>query len=75
MKEEAKTPEAPGQETGVPQDSSARKKNAKESLYDKVPLSVKQLDIIIIVLVIAFVVFLTLGILIGNRIIDGPKLF
>ena len=38
-------------------------KNAKERLYDKIPITVKQLDVIIVCLVIAFVVVLVLGIL------------
>jgi len=37
-------------------------KGFKESIYDRIPLTVRQLDIIIIVLVVAFVFFLALGI-------------
>jgi len=42
---------------------------AKESIYDRIPLSKKQLNIIIIVLVIAIIFFLVMGALIGNGII------
>ena len=48
-------------------------KGPKERLYDKVPLSVKQLNLIIICLVIAFFVFFVLGILAGQGVI--PPLF
>ncbi len=43
--------------------------NPKEKVYDKIPLSVKQLDIIIVLLIIAFFVFFALGALKGNGII------
>ncbi|MEG0751418.1 MAG: hypothetical protein RR998_09270 [Oscillospiraceae bacterium] len=42
---------------------------AKERLYDKVPLTVKQLDIIIVVLVVAVLTVLAVGYLKGNGII------
>ena len=48
-------------------------KGPKERLYDKVPLTVKQLDLVIICLIAAFIVFFTLGILAGRGII--PPLF
>ena len=41
-------------------------KGPKESLYDKIPLTVKQLDIIIILLIAAFFVFFILGALAGR---------
>ena len=44
-------------------------KNAKEKLYDKIPLTVHQLDIIIVVLVILFVVFYVVGALRGHGIL------
>jgi hypothetical protein len=44
-------------------------KGTKENLYDKIPLSKKQLNIIIVILIVAIIVFLTLGALIGNGII------
>ncbi len=44
-------------------------KNPKEKLYDKIHLSVKQLDIIIAIIVAGLVIALTLGILTGNKII------
>ena len=45
----------------------------KESLYDRVHLSVKQLDIIILILGIILVGALVLGTLVGNGVISGPK--
>ena len=45
------------------------KKGAKENLYDKIPLTVKQLDIIIAVMIALFVVFFVVGVLKGNKII------
>ena len=48
-------------------------KGPKENLYDKVPLTVKQLDLIIICLVAAFFVVFILGVLAGKGII--PPLF
>ena len=48
-------------------------KGPKERLYDKIPLNIRQLDIVIICLVVAFVVFLIMGILAGRGII--PPLF
>lgn len=44
-------------------------KNAKERLYDKIPLTKKQLDVIIAVLIVAFVVVFILGALKGNGLI------
>ena len=44
------------------------KKGAKENLYDKIPLTVKQLDIIIAVMIALFVVFFVIGVLKGNGI-------
>jgi hypothetical protein len=44
-------------------------KGSKEKLYDKIPLSKKQLNIIIVILIVAIVVAFTLGALIGNGII------
>ena len=41
----------------------------KESLYDKIPLTKKQLDVIIIILMAALIFFIVLGALIGNGII------
>ncbi|MDO4566854.1 MAG: hypothetical protein Q4B42_05930 [Oscillospiraceae bacterium] len=41
-------------------------KNTKERLYDKIPLSVKQLDVILVILAILFVVFFVLGIVRGQ---------
>jgi len=46
-----------------------KSKGVKEELYDKIPLSKKQFDIIIAVLFIALITFLTFGTLIGNGII------
>ena len=48
-------------------------KGPKERLYDKIPLSVRQLDLIIICLAVAFAVFIVLGVLAGRGII--PPLF
>jgi len=42
------------------------KNYTKEGIYDKIPLTKKQLDVIIVVLIVAIVVFLVLGILKGN---------
>ena len=44
------------------------KKGAKENLYDKIPLTLKQLDIIIVVMILLFIVFLIIGVLKGNGI-------
>ena len=44
-------------------------KGKKEEIYDKIPITKKQLDIIIIILFAALIVFLVLGTLVGNRII------
>ena len=44
-------------------------KAPKESFYDKIPLSEKQLDIIIIFLVAAIIITLIIGTLIGNGVI------
>ena len=41
----------------------------KESFYDKIPLSKKQLDVIIVVLMVALVAFFIIGALIGNGLI------
>jgi len=48
-------------------------KGPKEKFYDKIPLSAKQLDLIIICLAAAFIVFFILGVLAGRGII--PPLF
>ena len=42
---------------------------AKESLYDKIPVTLKQLDIFIAVMVGLFIAFFVIGILKGNGII------
>lgn len=44
-------------------------KNAKERLYDKIPLNKKQMDIIIIVLCVLLVTAFVIGTLRGNGII------
>ena len=44
-------------------------KGAKEKLYDRIPLTLKQLDIIILMMIALFVVFFVIGVLKGNRII------
>ena len=44
-------------------------KGKKEELYDKIPLTKKQLDIIIVILIAAIVLFLVFGALIGNGIL------
>jgi len=41
----------------------------KESLYDKIPITKKQLDILIIILFIALIGFLVFGVLVGNGIL------
>lgn len=60
----------------IPADDSAEgdkqnapPKAAKENVYDKIPLTVKQLDVIIAILLVAFVVFFVIGALKGNGII------
>ena len=40
------------------------KKAAKGNLYDKIPLTLKQLDIIIVVMIVLFIVFFAIGVLI-----------
>ncbi len=44
-------------------------KNAKERFYDKVPLTVKQMDFILWALALLFIVLLIVGALKGNHII------
>ena len=56
------TADIPGAGAGIP----GAEKNAKERLYDKIPLTARQLDIIIIALAVAFVVFMVIGALVGN---------
>ena len=41
----------------------------KESLYDKIPLTLKQLDVIIIILAIILIAALVIGTLKGNGIL------
>ena len=50
-------------------ETTAIKKGAKESLYDKIPLTLKQLDIFIAVMIALFILFFVIGALKGNRII------
>ena len=45
------------------------KKGAKENLYDKLLVTIKQLDIIIMVMIVLFFVFFVIGALKGNGII------
>jgi len=44
-------------------------KYVKESVYDRIPLNKKQLNVIIAILIVAIIVMLTLGVLVGNDII------
>ncbi|MDR1640220.1 MAG: hypothetical protein LBT59_11035 [Clostridiales bacterium] len=53
----------------------SKPKGFKEGLYEKVTLSVRQLDIIIVVLLILTIIFFVVGSLVGNGIIDGPRFF
>lgn len=53
----------------VENDKQNNKNGIKENLYDKIPLTKSQLDVIIFILLIAFVVFFVLGALIGNGVI------
>ena len=75
MKNKNKIPkddQAIEEENKIPQDEPDTPpviKGRKESLYDKIPLTLKQLDIIIVFLVIALIVFLVLGALFGNGIL------
>jgi len=61
MEHESHKTNAPGPAEDRPQRQEPAK-GFKESIYDKIPLTVRQLDVIIIVLAVAFVVFLALGI-------------
>ena len=45
---------------------ATEKKGAKECLYDKIPLTLKQLDTIIAVMIALFVVFFVIGVLKGK---------
>lgn len=63
MKEE----ETPAGE--VKPEQQEKSQGVKEDLYDKIPLSKKQLDIIIVILIIAFLAVLTFGVLVGNDIL------
>lgn len=65
--ESADTPESEEQSECKP--AVVEKKGRKESLYDKIPLTKKQLDIIIIFLAAAIIIFLLIGTLLGNGII------
>lgn len=67
----SKLPENPEPESDTVNENEldAQPKGKKETLYDKIPLTVKQLDIIIAILLIAFVVFLVIGTLRGNGIL------
>ena len=59
-------------ETNGTNDSNKKaeiKKGAKENLYDKLPFTIKQLDIVITVMIVLFVVFFVVGALKGNGII------
>ena len=42
-------------------------KGRKETLYDKIPLSKRQLDVIIAILTAAIIIFMALGALVGNK--------
>jgi hypothetical protein len=53
--------------------SQQASKGPKERLYDKIPLTVRQLDLIILALIALLIVFFVLGSLVGNGIIAGPK--
>jgi len=44
-------------------------KSAKEDLYDKIPITKKQLDILIAILFAALIILLVFGTLVGNRIL------
>ncbi|MDR1537350.1 MAG: hypothetical protein LBU32_05025 [Clostridiales bacterium] len=58
----------------VPADVSTNaSKGPKEKLYDKIPLTLHQLDIVIVCLIILLIVFFVIGSLVGNGIIEGPK--
>ena len=63
MEEENSSPEEPKTE------QQKKSQGVKEDLYDKIPLSKKQLDIAIVILIIALIAFLTFGVLIGNNIL------
>jgi len=53
----------------VKPEQQEKSQGVKEDLYDKIPLSKKQLDIIIVILIIAFLAVLTFGVLVGNDIL------
>ena len=44
-------------------------KSTKEDLYDKIPITKKQLDILIAILFAALIILLVFGTLVGNRIL------
>ena len=70
--EEQESPEvelAEEQESPEAKLDTLEKKFTKESFYDKIPLSKKQLDYIIIFLVAMIIIFIVIGALLGNRII------
>ena len=53
-------------ETDKTNEKTEIKKGAKENLYDRIPLTLKQLDIIIAVMIALFVVFFVIGVLRGK---------
>lgn len=65
--ETAVNEQASNKETAAPEQPDS--KPAKEGLYDRIPLTKKQLDVIIVILVAAIIVFLVIGALVGNRIL------
>jgi len=74
MKDGHETSDISISEAGVTEDKEINNKppltkGPKENFYDKIPLSKKQLDIIIVILVAALIIFFILGALVGNGII------
>lgn len=60
--------EEPAKEAGIPSENGQveEKKNVKETLYDKIPLTYKQVDILVKVLVALLFIALVIGIATGG---------
>lgn len=64
MPEEEKRPP---QEPETPPDKPEAKAPLKETLYDKIPLTYRQVDILVKVMIGVIVVLLVVGTIMGNR--------
>lgn len=67
---ELPAPKTPAQEDApqAPQKNTGPPKSAKEELYDKIPLSYKQVDIIVKVLLAVLGILVIIGVITGSGI-------